>query len=34
MSETIERTTWTCENCRHPNEAARRRCADCGTTRH
>jgi len=31
---TIERTVWTCENCRNPNAAERKRCTDCGTTRH
>jgi predicted RNA-binding Zn-ribbon protein involved in translation (DUF1610 family) len=31
---TIERTIWTCENCRHQNHAERKRCTDCGTTRH
>jgi hypothetical protein len=31
---TIERTVWTCENCRHRNAADRKRCTDCGTTRH
>ncbi|NIH68177.1 putative ATP-dependent serine protease [Modestobacter marinus] len=31
---TIERTLWTCENCRRKNTGARKRCADCGTTRH
>jgi hypothetical protein len=31
---TIERTVWTCENCRRTNTAVRKRCTDCGTTRH
>jgi predicted ATP-dependent serine protease len=31
---TIERTVWTCDNCRHTNAADRKRCTDCGTTRH
>ena len=31
---TIERTIWTCENCRCTNAAERKRCTDCGTTRH
>jgi hypothetical protein len=30
---TMERTVWTCENCRRPNAAERKRCGDCGTTR-
>ena len=30
---TIERTVWTCENCKRPNATSRKRCADCGTTR-
>jgi hypothetical protein len=32
--ETIERTVWTCDNCRHANAPDRKRCTDCGTTRH
>ncbi len=31
---TIERTVWTCVNCRHTNAADRKRCTDCGTTRY
>jgi hypothetical protein len=31
---TIERTVWTCDNCRHPNPGERKRCTDCGTSRH
>jgi hypothetical protein len=31
---TLERTLWTCDNCRHTNSADRKRCTDCGTTRH
>ncbi len=31
---TLERTLWTCDNCRHTNAAERKRCTDCGTTRH
>jgi hypothetical protein len=31
---TTEITTWTCENCRNANAADRKRCTDCGTTRH
>jgi len=34
MSSTIERIVWTCENCTHTNAAERKRCTDCGTTRH
>lgn len=30
---TIERTVWTCENCKRTNSSTRKRCADCGTTR-
>ena len=33
MSETIEQTTWACDNCGHPNDVVRRRCTDCGITR-
>jgi hypothetical protein len=31
---TLERTVWTCENCTRTNTSDRKRCADCGTTRH
>jgi hypothetical protein len=31
---TIERSVWTCENCKHRNTAPRKRCTDCGTSRH
>ncbi|MEI4272597.1 hypothetical protein TEK04_12775 [Klenkia sp. LSe6-5] len=28
------RGAWTCANCPTTNEAHRKRCTDCGTTRH
>lgn len=28
------RTDWVCVNCDEPNAGRRRRCHDCGTTRH
>ena len=31
---TIERTVWTCDNCRRTNSSDRKRCVDCGTSRH
>jgi hypothetical protein len=31
---TIERSIWICENCRNRNHAPRKRCTDCGTSRH
>jgi hypothetical protein len=31
---TIERSVWTCENCKRRNTATRKRCTDCGTSRH
>jgi hypothetical protein len=31
---TIERAVWICENCRRPNTVPRKRCTDCGTSRH
>jgi hypothetical protein len=31
---TIERSVWTCDNCEHRNTATRKRCDDCGTSRH
>jgi hypothetical protein len=31
---TIERSIWICENCRSRNTAPRKRCTDCGTSRH
>jgi hypothetical protein len=31
---TIERSVWICDNCRHRNEPPRKRCTDCGTSRH
>jgi hypothetical protein len=31
---TIERAIWICENCRSRNTASRKRCMDCGTSRH
>ena len=30
----LERGAWTCANCPTTNEAHRKRCADCGTSRH
>jgi len=31
---TRERITWTCPNCQQETSAARKRCADCGTSRY
>ena len=31
---TIERSVWTCETCKYRNTATRKRCTDCGTSRH
>ncbi len=31
---TLERGAWTCANCPTTNESHRKRCTDCGTTRH
>ncbi len=31
---TLERTVWVCENCNRSNSTSRKRCTDCGTTRH
>ena len=31
---TTERVTWTCPNCQKESGQARKRCADCGTSRY
>ncbi|MCW2635302.1 MAG: hypothetical protein JWQ99_1669 [Blastococcus sp.] len=31
---TKERTTWICDNCSAHTAAAKKRCADCGTSRY
>ena len=28
--ETMERTTWVCDNCTRPNAGVRKRCEECG----
>jgi uncharacterized OB-fold protein len=30
----IDRTAWTCPNCRRETQPPRKRCADCGTSRY
>jgi hypothetical protein len=40
VASTVERTTapaeatWTCPNCAGESRAHRKRCSDCGTSRH
>jgi DnaJ-class molecular chaperone len=31
---TVEQATWTCPNCSGESRAHRKRCSDCGTSRH
>jgi ribosomal protein S27AE len=31
---TMERKTWTCPNCSGQTRATRKRCSECGTSRH
>jgi len=33
-TSTEERTTWTCDNCHAETTALRKRCSECGTSRH
>ncbi len=33
-TSTIERLTWTCPNCSCETRTGRKRCAECGTSRH
>ncbi|WP_255347371.1 hypothetical protein [Blastococcus sp. URHD0036] len=33
-TSTVEQATWTCPNCSGESRAHRKRCADCGTSRH
>ncbi len=33
-TSTRERATWTCPNCSGESRAGRKRCAECGTSRH
>jgi hypothetical protein len=33
-TDTKKRTVWVCENCRRETRVGRKRCAECGTSRH